>query len=133
MHGPGRRHRRRARKGRNAGHDRRHHADPPVDHGVFETGLREICEVVHAAGGQVYVDGANMNPGGLVRLPDVGADVCHPNLHKTFASRTVVAAPGRPVAVKEHLAPFLPGHPLVDAGPQDGPVSGCTRGAVPVC
>ena len=108
----------------------------PSTHGVFETGLREICEVVHAAGGQVYVDGANMNAlVGLVRLPDVGADVSHLNLHKTFCIPHGGGGPGvGPVAVKEHLAPFLPGHPLVaDAGPQgQGPVSGAPWGSAGV-
>ncbi|HRY08489.1 MAG TPA: aminomethyl-transferring glycine dehydrogenase [Candidatus Nanopelagicales bacterium] len=108
----------------------------PSTHGVFETGLREICELVHGAGGQVYVDGANMNAlVGLVRLPDVGADVSHLNLHKTFCIPHGGGGPGvGPVAVKEHLAPFLPGHPLVaGAGPADqGPVSGAPWGSAGV-
>ncbi len=108
----------------------------PSTHGVFETGLREICEIVHDAGGQVYVDGANMNAlVGLVRLPDVGADVSHLNLHKTFCIPHGGGGPGvGPVAVKAHLAPFLPGHPLVpEAGPADqGPVSGAPWGSAGV-
>jgi glycine dehydrogenase len=108
----------------------------PSTHGVFETGLREICDLVHAAGGQVYVDGANMNAlVGLVRLPDVGADVSHLNLHKTFCIPHGGGGPGvGPVAVKEHLAPFLPGHPLVaEAGPHGrGPVSGAPWGSAGV-
>ena len=108
----------------------------PSTHGVFETGLREICEIVHEAGGQVYVDGANMNAlVGLVRLPDVGADVSHLNLHKTFCIPHGGGGPGvGPVAVKEHLAPFLPGHPLVaEAGPEGrGPVSGAPWGSAGV-
>lgn len=108
----------------------------PSTHGVFETGLREICDAVHDAGGQVYVDGANMNAlVGLVRLPDAGADVSHLNLHKTFCIPHGGGGPGvGPVAVKEHLAPFLPGHPLVpECGPEgNGPVSGAPWGSAGV-
>ncbi|MEZ5186258.1 MAG: aminomethyl-transferring glycine dehydrogenase [Candidatus Nanopelagicales bacterium] len=108
----------------------------PSTHGVFEAGLRDICDAVHDAGGQVYVDGANMNALlGLVRLPEVGADVSHLNLHKTFCIPHGGGGPGvGPVAVKSHLAPFLPGHPLVpQAGPKDqGPVSGAPWGSAGV-
>ncbi len=108
----------------------------PSTHGVFETGLRQICEAVHEAGGQVYVDGANMNALlGLVRLPEAGADVSHLNLHKTFCIPHGGGGPGvGPVAVRSHLAPFLPGHPLVpEAGPKDqGPVSGAPWGSAGV-
>ncbi|HQR78799.1 MAG TPA: aminomethyl-transferring glycine dehydrogenase [Actinomycetota bacterium] len=108
----------------------------PSTHGVFEPGLRDICDAVHAAGGQVYVDGANMNAlVGLVRLPDVGADVSHLNLHKTFCIPHGGGGPGvGPVAVRKHLAPFLPGHPLVpEAGPAgQGPVSGAPWGSAGV-
>ncbi|MCU0296909.1 MAG: aminomethyl-transferring glycine dehydrogenase [Candidatus Nanopelagicales bacterium] len=108
----------------------------PSTHGVFETGLREICDLVHAAGGQVYVDGANMNALlGLVRLPEAGADVSHLNLHKTFCIPHGGGGPGvGPVAVKEHLADFLPGHPLVpEAGPAGSPpVSGAPWGSAGV-
>jgi len=108
----------------------------PSTHGVFEAGLQEICHVVHAAGGQVYVDGANMNALlGLVRLPEVGADVSHLNLHKTFCIPHGGGGPGvGPVAVRSHLAPFLPGHPLVpESGPKDqGPVSGAPWGSAGV-
>ena len=108
----------------------------PSTHGVFEKGLREICDIVHDAGGQVYVDGANMNALlGLVRLPEVGADVSHLNLHKTFCIPHGGGGPGvGPVAVRSHLSPFLPGHPLVtQAGPKDqGPVSGAPWGSAGV-
>ncbi len=108
----------------------------PSTHGVFETGLREICTAVHEAGGQVYVDGANMNAlVGLVRLPQAGADVSHLNLHKTFCIPHGGGGPGvGPVAVKSHLAPFLPGHPLVpECGPTgQGPVSGAPWGSAGV-
>jgi glycine dehydrogenase len=108
----------------------------PSTHGVFEKGLREICDTVHAAGGQVYVDGANMNALlGLVRLPEAGADVSHLNLHKTFCIPHGGGGPGvGPVAVRSHLEPFLPGHPLVtEAGPADqGPVSGAPWGSAGV-
>jgi glycine dehydrogenase len=87
----------------------------PSTHGVFEEGIREICEIVHAAGGQVYMDGANMNAQvGLCRPGDIGADVCHLNLHKTFCIPHGGGGPGvGPIGVAAHLAPFLPGHPLV--------------------
>ena len=100
----------------------------PSTHGVFEDTITEICESVHAAGGQVYVDGANLNALlGLARPGRFGADVSHLNLHKTFAIPHGGGGPGvGPVAVRSHLAPFLPNHPLVEAaGPQTsyGPVS----------
>jgi glycine dehydrogenase len=84
----------------------------PSTHGVFEAGIREICDVVHAAGGQVYVDGANMNAMvGLCAPGQFGADVSHLNLHKTFCIPHGGGGPGvGPVAVGAHLAPFLPGH-----------------------
>jgi glycine dehydrogenase len=82
----------------------------PSTHGVFETTIREICEIVHAHGGQVYMDGANMNAQvGLCRPGDVGADVCHLNLHKTFCIPHGGGGPGvGPIGVAQHLAPFLP-------------------------
>jgi len=100
----------------------------PSTHGVFEDTITEICQLVHAAGGQVYVDGANLNAMlGLARPGRFGADVSHLNLHKTFAIPHGGGGPGvGPVAVRAHLAPFLPNHPLVaEAGPQTsyGPVS----------
>jgi glycine dehydrogenase len=90
----------------------------PSTHGVFEEGIREICDVVHAHGGQVYMDGANMNAQvGLTRPADMGADVCHLNLHKTFCIPHGGGGPGMgPIGVAAHLAPFLPGHPLVAGG-----------------
>jgi glycine dehydrogenase len=90
----------------------------PSTHGVFEEGIREICEIVHRAGGQVYMDGANMNAMvGLCRPGDFGADVCHLNLHKTFCIPHGGGGPGMgPIGVAEHLAPFLPGHPVVEVG-----------------
>jgi glycine cleavage system P protein (glycine dehydrogenase) len=90
----------------------------PSTHGVFEETVREICEITHANGGQVYLDGANMNAlVGLARPGDVGADVGHLNLHKTFCIPHGGGGPGMgPIGVKGHLAPFLPGHPETDGG-----------------
>ncbi len=88
----------------------------PSTHGVFERSVREICDIVHAAGGQVYLDGANMNAQvGLCRPGDYGADVVHLNLHKTFCIPHGGGGPGMgPIAVQSHLAPFLPSHPVVE-------------------
>jgi glycine dehydrogenase len=90
----------------------------PSTHGVFEESIREICELVHAAGGQVYMDGANMNAQvGLCRPGDIGADVCHLNLHKTFCIPHGGGGPGvGPIGVAAHLAPFLPGHSVIATG-----------------
>jgi glycine dehydrogenase len=90
----------------------------PSTHGVFEEGIREVCEIVHAHGGQVYLDGANMNAMvGLARPGDIGADVCHLNLHKTFCIPHGGGGPGMgPIGVVKHLMPFLPGHPVVPIG-----------------
>lgn len=87
----------------------------PSTHGVFEEAVKEICQVVHEHGGQVYMDGANMNAQvGLCRPGDIGADVCHLNLHKTFCIPHGGGGPGMgPIGVAEHLSPFLPGHPVV--------------------
>jgi len=87
----------------------------PSTHGVFEEGIRDICDVVHANGGQVYMDGANMNAMvGLCRPGDIGADVCHLNLHKTFCIPHGGGGPGMgPIGVAAHLAPHLPGHAVV--------------------
>lgn len=90
----------------------------PSTHGVFETGVRELCKVIHDNGGLVYMDGANMNAQvGLTSPGIIGADVCHLNLHKTFAIPHGGGGPGMgPICVNEKLAPFLPGHPLVRTG-----------------
>jgi len=106
----------------------------PSTHGVFEEGVRDLVEVVHRHGGQVYVDGANLNAlVGLARPADFGADVGHLNLHKTFTIPHGGGGPGvGPVGVKAHLAPFLPNHPLREtAGPASGvgPVSGAPFGS----
>ncbi|HKI95207.1 MAG TPA: aminomethyl-transferring glycine dehydrogenase subunit GcvPB, partial [Gemmatimonadales bacterium] len=105
----------------------------PSTHGVFETAIREICAIVHEHGGQVYMDGANMNAQvGLCRPGDIGADVCHLNLHKTFCIPHGGGGPGMgPIAVAQHLAPFLPDHPVVPLGiPQScGTVSAAPWGS----
>lgn len=90
----------------------------PSTHGVYETGIRKIVEIIHENGGQVYMDGANMNAQvGLTSPGYIGADVCHLNLHKTFAIPHGGGGPGvGPIGVAEHLAPFLPGHQLVKTG-----------------
>jgi glycine dehydrogenase len=90
----------------------------PSTHGVFEESIREVCEIVHQHGGQVYMDGANMNAlVGLARPGDFGADVLHINLHKTFCIPHGGGGPGMgPVGVAEHLVPFLPGHPVTGLG-----------------
>jgi glycine dehydrogenase len=100
----------------------------PSTHGVFEGAIREICEIVHSRGGQVYMDGANLNAQvGLTSPATIGADVCHLNLHKTFCIPHGGGGPGvGPIGVAAHLAPHLPNHPLrADAGPASGfgPVS----------
>jgi glycine dehydrogenase len=90
----------------------------PSTHGVFEETVKEICEIVHKHGGQVYLDGANMNAQvGLCRPGDYGADVCHLNLHKTFCIPHGGGGPGvGPIGVAAHLAEFLPGHPVTGGG-----------------
>ena len=94
----------------------------PSTHGVFEEDIREICAIVHEHGGQVYMDGANMNAQvGLTSPAAIGADVCHLNLHKTFAIPHGGGGPGMgPIAVAEHLVPYLPGHPVVKVGASPG-------------
>ena len=88
----------------------------PSTHGVFEEAIGEVCEIVHQHGGQVYLDGANLNAMvGLSRLGEFGADVCHINLHKTFAIPHGGGGPGMgPICVSRHLIPFLPGHPMLE-------------------
>ncbi|MEQ1698665.1 MAG: aminomethyl-transferring glycine dehydrogenase, partial [Ilumatobacteraceae bacterium] len=105
----------------------------PSTHGVFEEGITEICRIVHAHGGQVYVDGANLNAlVGLARPGAFGADVSHLNLHKTFCIPHGGGGPGvGPVAVRSHLAPFLPGHPLGTDQPV-GPVSAAPFGSASI-
>ena len=90
----------------------------PSTHGVYEDDIREICAIVHEHGGQVYMDGANMNAQvGLTSPASIGADVCHLNLHKTFAIPHGGGGPGMgPIGVAGHLAPFLPGHAVVPTG-----------------
>ncbi len=90
----------------------------PSTHGVFEEKIIEICGIIHKNGGQVYMDGANLNAQvGLTNPAIIGADVCHINLHKTFCIPHGGGGPGMgPIAVAKHLAPFLPGHPLFKAG-----------------
>ncbi|MEP0811838.1 aminomethyl-transferring glycine dehydrogenase [Trichocoleus sp. ST-U2] len=94
----------------------------PSTHGVFEEPIKEICNIVHANGGQVYMDGANMNAQvGLCRPGDFGADVCHLNLHKTFCIPHGGGGPGMgPIGVMPHLVPFLPGHSVVPTGGEQG-------------
>jgi glycine dehydrogenase len=95
----------------------------PSTHGVFESAIRDICAIVHAGGGQVYMDGANLNAQlGLTSPARIGADVCHLNLHKTFCIPHGGGGPGiGPIAVASHLAPYLPNHPFrTDAGPASG-------------
>ena len=104
----------------------------PSTHGVFETTIREICDIVHEHGGQVYLDGANMNAlVGLVRVGDFGADVCHMNLHKTFCIPHGGGGPGMgPIGLAEHLTPFVPGTPLDPAADGAcGAVSGAPWGS----
>jgi glycine dehydrogenase len=108
----------------------------PSTHGVFEEHIREICDIVHGHGGQVYLDGANMNAQvGLSRPGDYGADVSHLNLHKTFCIPHGGGGPGMgPIGVKAHLKPFLPGHPATDgAKPRAvGPVSAAPFGSASI-
>ncbi len=94
----------------------------PSTHGVFEEAIREICTIIHDAGGQVYMDGANMNAQvGLTAPGIIGADVCHINLHKTFAIPHGGGGPGMgPICVAAHLAPYLPQHTVVDLGHAKG-------------
>jgi glycine dehydrogenase len=105
----------------------------PSTHGVFEEEVAEICRVVHQHGGQVYMDGANMNAQvGLTRPAEIGADVCHLNLHKTFCIPHGGGGPGMgPIAVAPQLIPFLPGDPL-GAGDAVGPVASAPHGSASI-
>ncbi|MGQ9837918.1 MAG: aminomethyl-transferring glycine dehydrogenase [Cyanobacteriota bacterium] len=101
----------------------------PSTHGVFEEGIHQICQMIHEAGGQVYMDGANLNAQvGLCRPAELGADVCHLNLHKTFCIPHGGGGPGvGPIAVAAHLLPYLPGHPFLPGC--RGPVSAAPWGS----
>ena len=109
----------------------------PSTHGVFESHVRKVCEVVHQHGGQVYVDGANMNAQvGLTRPGDFGGDVSHLNLHKTFCIPHGGGGPGMgPIGVKAHLAPFVPNHvvtPINGVNPESGAVSAAAFGSASI-
>jgi glycine dehydrogenase len=105
----------------------------PSTHGVFEADVRRICQIIHTHGGQVYMDGANLNAQvGLCRPGDIGADICHLNLHKTFCIPHGGGGPGMgPIVAARHLAPFLPGHPVTQLGGKDsiGAVSAAPYGS----
>ena len=108
----------------------------PSTHGVFEEGIQQVCGIVHQHGGQVYMDGANMNAQvGLCRPGDFGADVCHLNLHKTFCIPHGGGGPGMgPICVAKHLAPYLPGHPVVRVGGEEaiGPIAAAPWGSASI-
>jgi glycine dehydrogenase len=106
----------------------------PSTHGVFEERIREICDIVHGHGGQVYLDGANLNAQvGLSRPGDYGADVGHLNLHKTFCIPHGGGGPGMgPIGVKAHLKPFLPSHPTIDAKAGAGAISAAPFGSASI-
>jgi len=109
----------------------------PSTHGVFETEIKEICELIHQHGGRVYMDGANMNAQvGLTNPGLIGADVCHLNLHKTFSIPHGGGGPGvGPICVNDSLAPFLPKHPLVQTGGRQGihAVAAAPFGSASIC
>jgi glycine dehydrogenase len=106
----------------------------PSTHGVYEEGIKEITKIIHDNGGQVYMDGANMNAQvGLTNPSNIGADVCHLNLHKTFSIPHGGGGPGMgPIGVAKHLAPFLPGHPLVKMGGNTNAVSAAPWGSASI-
>jgi glycine dehydrogenase len=110
----------------------------PSTHGVFEEGIQDVCAMIHAGGGQVYLDGANLNAMvGICRPGDIGADVCHLNLHKTFCIPHGGGGPGMgPIGVAAHLAPFVPGHPVISVHGEGedafGPVSAAPWGSASI-
>ena len=106
----------------------------PSTHGVYEANVREMCAIIHNAGGQVYMDGANMNAQvGITNPAIIGADVCHLNLHKTFAIPHGGGGPGvGPIAVAEHLVDFLPGHTVMDNDRKGKPVAAAPYGSASV-
>lgn len=108
----------------------------PSTHGVFEESIKDICQIIHQHGGQVYMDGANLNAQvGLCRPAELGADVCHINLHKTFCIPHGGGGPGMgPICVASHLIPFLPAHPVVSTGldRHAGPVSAAPWGSASI-
>ncbi|KAK3815019.1 MAG: glycine dehydrogenase [Benniella sp.] len=108
----------------------------PSTFGVFEDTVSEACEIIHSHGGQVYMDGANMNAQiGLTSPGHIGADVCHLNLHKTFCIPHGGGGPGMgPIGVKSHLAPYLPGHPVLPTGGEKaiGPISAAPHGSASI-
>ncbi|MGB5024272.1 MAG: aminomethyl-transferring glycine dehydrogenase [Saprospiraceae bacterium] len=109
----------------------------PSTHGVFETSIQDICQIIHDNGGMVYMDGANMNAQvGLTSPARIGADVCHLNLHKTFAIPHGGGGPGvGPICVNDHLKPFLPSHPYLNVNPEKGatpPVSAAPYGSASI-
>ncbi|MEI6537055.1 MAG: aminomethyl-transferring glycine dehydrogenase, partial [Verrucomicrobiaceae bacterium] len=107
----------------------------PSTHGVFEETIAEICDLVHQYGGQVYMDGANLNAQvGLTSPGQIGADVCHLNLHKTFCIPHGGGGPGvGPIGVAKHLVPFLPGHSTFDGDKQSGAVCSAPWGSASIC
>jgi glycine dehydrogenase len=108
----------------------------PSTYGVFEEHIKEVCKIIHEHGGQVYMDGANLNAQmGLCKPAEIGADVCHLNLHKTFCIPHGGGGPGMgPIGVKTHLAPFLPSHPVTPCGGDQaiGPVSAAAWGSASI-
>jgi glycine dehydrogenase len=108
----------------------------PSTHGIFEPTIRRVCEIVHQHGGQVYLDGANMNAMvGLARPGDIGGDVCHLNLHKTFCIPHGGGGPGMgPIGVAAHLAPYLPGNAVVETGGENaiGAISAAPWGSAEI-
>jgi glycine dehydrogenase len=108
----------------------------PSTHGVFEETVKEVCKITHDHGGQVYIDGANMNAlVGLVKPGEIGGDVSHLNLHKTFAIPHGGGGPGMgPICCAKHLSPFLPNHPVVDIGHSNGvgPISAAPWGSASI-